>query len=372
MTETLSIGGVTIKALEMGYATQATLPIGLIGIGYSVNEASDSGNSDSPFIYPNIIDTMLAQGLINTKAYSLYLDDYQSSTGSIIFGGLDSDKFSGSLLGLPVIQQQYSNGSIVYATLAVELNSITATGLDGTTTAFTSSSFSVPVVLDSGTTLTYLPTSPAQKIYDALGAVDDTQNSGQVFVDCTLKSKEGVTINYGFGGANGITISVPITEIILDYGPIPQEELPPTITFSDVCILGVQSSGDEGPWLLGDTFLRSAYVVYDLQNNQIAIGQTNFNSTETNLVEFTATQTTIPDVSGVASAATLTESATGIPGKGGVTSSGTAGPATVTKTISPSASKGAAGTVPAFDSRGLIILGISGAMAVLGGGWFLS
>jgi len=277
---------------------------------------------------------------------------------------------------LPVIQQQYSNGSIVYATLAVQLNSITATGLDGTTTSFTSPSFNVPVVLDSGTTLTYLPTAPAQKIYDALGAVDDTQYSGQVFVDCALKSKAGVTINYGFGGANGVTIAVPITEVILDYGPIPEQELPPGLTFTDVCILGIVSSGDEGPWLLGDTFLRSAYVVYDLQNNQIAIGQTNFNSTETNIVEFTATQTAIPDVSGVASAASLTESATGIPGKGGVTSSttgtGTAGPATVTKTISPSSSKGAAGTVPAFDSRGLIILGLSGAMAVLGGGWFLS
>jgi hypothetical protein len=40
--------------------------------------------------------------------------------------------------------------------------------------------------------------------------------------------------------------------------------------------------------VLGDTFLRSAYVVYDLQNNQISLAQTDFNATGSNVVEITA------------------------------------------------------------------------------------
>lgn len=40
--------------------------------------------------------------------------------------------------------------------------------------------------------------------------------------------------------------------------------------------------------VLGDTFLRSAYVVYDLQNNQISLAQTDFNATSSNVVEITA------------------------------------------------------------------------------------
>jgi hypothetical protein len=40
-------------------------------------------------------------------------------------------------------------------------------------------------------------------------------------------------------------------------------------------------------------------VVYDLQNNLIGMAQTNFNSSKTNLVEFSANATSIPDVPGV-------------------------------------------------------------------------
>jgi hypothetical protein len=54
--------------------------------------------------------------------------------------------------------------------------------------------------------------------------------------------------------------------------------------------------------VLGDTFLRSAYVVYDLQNNQISLAQTDFNSTTTNVVEITASG--VPGASPVSSPVT--------------------------------------------------------------------
>lgn len=40
-------------------------------------------------------------------------------------------------------------------------------------------------------------------------------------------------------------------------------------------------------WILGDTFLRSAYVVYDYSKNEISIAQTEFNSTKDHIVELT-------------------------------------------------------------------------------------
>jgi hypothetical protein len=40
--------------------------------------------------------------------------------------------------------------------------------------------------------------------------------------------------------------------------------------------------------LFGDTFLRSAYVVYDIDNRQIGIAQTIFNVTSSNLIAITA------------------------------------------------------------------------------------
>lgn len=51
-----------------------------------------------------------------------------------------------------------------------------------------------------------------------------------------------------------------------------------------MCEFGLMSSGT-GDIALGDSFLRSAYVVYDLTNKQIGLAQTVFNETLSNIVE---------------------------------------------------------------------------------------
>lgn len=392
ITDNLSIGGATIKALEMGFAYNATLQTGLLGIGYDLNEASDSSSggdgsgddgSSAPFIYPSIIDQMMSQGLINTKAYSLYLDDYQASTGSIIFGGLDSDKYHGSLIQLPIVPDQYSNGSDAYAEFNVAMTSFGITGEQGNTTNFTTSTFKEAVILDSGTTLVYLPDQLVQDLVTRLnGEADDS--SGEIYVPCSARDDSPkMTFNFGFGGANGVTIQVPASELIMDLdGAFSTGGYAPQVSFDNPCALAIMGDGGEGgPYILGDTFLRSAYVVYDLKNNLIALAQTNFNSTTSSIVEFQASATSIPDVSGVASNVQVIQTATG--GAGGIggpktTTDGgstkTAGSTTGTgAAASTSTSKGAAsGPVPAFDVRVLSVLGISGLFAVFGGAFVLA
>jgi len=44
--------------------------------------------------YPVILDTMFDQGVINLKAFSLYLDSKDAKAGSIIFGGIDTEYVS--------------------------------------------------------------------------------------------------------------------------------------------------------------------------------------------------------------------------------------------------------------------------------------
>jgi len=206
-----------------------------------------------------------------------------------------------------------------------------------------------------------------------------------------------MTFNYGFGGSSGPTVKAPVSELVFDLTGIFQVPAGydlPNLPFDNVCALGIQSA-DGGPNLLGDTFLRSAYVVYDLTNNQIAIAQTNFNSTTSNVVEFEAGATSIPNVSGVASSVSVTQTATGQMGAPGKTQSESA-----TGKTSPTSTKGssggskttaagigtgtgaatttsthantAVGSVPALDMSSLVVLAISGTLAVLGGSWFLA
>lgn len=332
----------------MGLAYNASSATGVMGIGYDINEASDDSQGiNSPFIYPSIIDTMVNQGLINTRAYSLYLDDLEASTGSIIFGGMDTDKFVGKLVELPIVPDVLDNGTSIYAEFGVAMTGLSLTQA-GSTKTISNSSYDQPSILDSGTALVYLPTDLVADLVTALGAVDDTANTNNIYVDCNLR-KSTTTFNFGFAGSSGVTIQVPSSELIFDLKglfAIPQQDLP-TLPFTSVCALGMAAQ-DQGPYILGDTFLRSAYVVYDLKNNLIAMAPTNFGSTKSSIVEFQATETSIPNVSGVASSAA-----------GSITTGSAGGTSTGTKN--------AASTVPAFDVRQLFVMGISASFAVLGG-----
>lgn len=401
VTDTFSIGGASIKTLEMGLAYNVTLDSGLMGIGYDANEASTDPEAETvPFEYPSIIDSMVSQGLIPSKAYSLYLNDLEASTGSIIFGGLDSDKYHGNLVQMPIIPSTLQNGSTMYYDFAVALTGFSITGQAGNVTQFTTSSFEEAAILDSGTTITYLPDRLAEEIISVLNGYID--NEGNVYVDCNLLTQSPkTTFNYEFGGPKGVNISVPISEVVFPLTGIFSTDgfATPDVPFASPCALGISGTGGQAPTTLGDTFLRSAYVVYDLSNNLIAIAQTNFNSTTSSIVEFQASATSIPNVSGVASSVTgVTETATGPQGVGGKTTATTGSSATTTEgvttttngagttttkssTTTGSAStsattsttkSGAVGSVPAFDIRGLMILGISSIFALLGGSWLLA
>lgn len=53
-------------------------------------------------MYTNIVAALKKAGLIDSYAFSLYLDDWGSKTGSIVFGGVDTAKYHGDLITVPV------------------------------------------------------------------------------------------------------------------------------------------------------------------------------------------------------------------------------------------------------------------------------
>lgn len=60
------------------------VPVGIMGIGFDTDESLVTNNDSSP--YPNLIDVMVNQNLINSRAYSLYLDD--QGTRAMVFSRL--------------------------------------------------------------------------------------------------------------------------------------------------------------------------------------------------------------------------------------------------------------------------------------------
>jgi len=316
-TDNFALGDdVELKSLTMGIAHNANLTQGLLGIGYSLNEASNYDDprtqNDESFVYPNLIDEMVSQKLIDINAYSLYLNDLAADTGSILFGGLDTDKFKGDLVQMPIVPRQLRNGSEIYSEFGVAITSFGVGGKD------VSASTPPSAILDSGTSLCYLPETIATDIVTELDAYDDSLgNTGLLLANCDIiNSNPSKTIDFGFGGTGGsdsVTIKVPLDEMVLSPSSLGFDltgYVPRSITWDNVCILGIIPTSDE-PYILGDTFLRSAYVVYDLKNNLVAIAQTNFNSTTSSIIDFKADQTAIPAVSGVAKDSGVQETATG-------------------------------------------------------------
>lgn len=328
ITDVITIGGTTVQNMTMGLAYQAAEGQGLLGVGYDLLESSAPN-----YTFPTIIDQLKKAGTIERAAFSLWLNDLDSDTGSILFGGVDTSKYHGDLVGLPIQQNIHGH----YTEFRVDLTAISFDD-DSGSHVLTADNFSTPALLDSGTTLTQLPPDVATALFGGLGAVSA---GGTQYVPCSYATSNA-SLTYTFGGEGGPTISVPLSEII-DTVPSHEKLFGNNVP---ACVVLAQASAD-GDIILGDSFLRSAYVVYDLENNEVAIAATNFNATKAD-IQAIPSGTGMPGVSSTATAMAATAAAQTAP-PGAATSAiptgnGGAAPGTPTFNLGPAATSGNAGT----------------------------
>ncbi|KAK9249011.1 aspartic peptidase domain-containing protein [Lipomyces tetrasporus] len=299
--ETFDIGGAAVENLTIAVATDANATDGIMGIGYPSNEAIVSVYG-SAYQYKNLPDLLVEQGFIQSRAYSLWLNDLEASTGSILFGGVDRTKYSGNLVELPL---DLYTGESEPTEFFVTLEGVGYTDIDGSENEMVSS-LGEPVLLDSGTSFSYVPIGVLRAITNAISASYSSE-LGYYVQSCTVTSVNA-SIDYYF---DGVTIKVPLNEILYPATTTSGRQL----TFTNgqpVCLLTVNSNADIGVSILGDTFLRSAYVVYDLDNHVIALAQTIFNETESDIVAIGTGTTAIPGVTATASDARVTVSSTAL------------------------------------------------------------
>lgn len=208
---------------------------------------------------------------------------------------------------MPIISDEQTTGSNNITSYAVKLQGFKVSGSDD---AGDIDSFEATAILDSGSTISLLPDSQVAQLWD-LFDVRSIQGLQVPFVDCAWAGSKGKDYKIDFE-FDGKTISVPLDQMVIDSFAGEQEALqqdPQLGSFFDgfdsVCMFGVGAASEYGvkgdSWaLLGDTFLRSAYVVYDLSNEQLGLAQANLNATDSDIVAF-GDDSDIPDVSGVQS-----------------------------------------------------------------------
>lgn len=265
-TDTLTIQNQTIPNMSFGLGLQSNSSIGVLGIGYDTNEATLALNP--PYSYANLPIRLVQENIINTPAYSLWLNDVNADEGSLLFGGVDHAKYSGDLLKVPILKNSKTASKPTSFLIAM------------TSVKFTSGSSSQQMLdtpyealLDSGTSLSYFPQKVASTIFQAFDA-NYEPNVGFYVTTCDVTG----SLDYSFSGA---AISVKFDQLLL---PLTNRR-GGAVTFNNgkaACAVGILPSNYPFA-LLGDTFLRSAYVVYDLQNHEIALAQGIFNATDSNV-----------------------------------------------------------------------------------------
>ncbi|KAI2470525.1 acid protease [Annulohypoxylon bovei var. microspora] len=329
-----------LSAVQFGVAVDTVDEFaGILGIGHGINVTTT---------YRNFVDELAAQGVTGTKAFSLALGSKDEQEGVVIFGGLDTGKFTGTLQTLPIIPAAKSPDKV--PRYWVNMTSLSLTPPSGQTKVYENTTMAV--FLDSGATLTLLPTNLSNSIAADFGA-DATDTNGFYPVDCSLNDLQG-SLNFAF---NGVMIKVPYNELVREL----------QTGFGTQCFLGISPSDDFT--LLGDTMLRSAYAVFDQTNNAIHLAQ--YVNCGTNEMEITA-QTNMTAIKGDCAAPAAknaaTTSASGsatATATGTATGTGTGAAKTTTTGISATSGAGGSAVTDSSSAHGRIEWWVGAAVAAL-------
>ncbi|CAN3374699.1 hypothetical protein DIURU_002320 [Diutina rugosa] len=250
----VSVSGTTVKSLSFAVVNQTSSNVGVLGIGPPKLEVTNSANSPghSPYVYENLPVKLRNQGLIKRTVFSVYMDASDADQGTILFGAIDSAKFDDKLTRVPIVNTRRDKFDEP-AMVDVVVNGINIVNGDDTVEISKNKYYAL---LDTGSTVSYLPKSLYNKLTGTLGA---TQTSIGAQIDCKYRDSD-VDIEVSF---SGVSIKFPVSDLI--------------VASTSSCYLGMFPQ-DLDSITLGDNMLRHVYLVYDYDNFEVALAQTKFTS----------------------------------------------------------------------------------------------
>ncbi|EIN11161.1 acid protease [Punctularia strigosozonata HHB-11173 SS5] len=276
-TDTITVGGLTVTAQEFGVPNVTAwdglgVEGGLLGLAYpaltsvfnGTNSTQDSFANQAP--YNPFFFTAIQEGKVNASVFSVSLDrgtfaeqsspDEKPNRGFLAFGGAAPVAVTNASASAPVLLATNSAGNTTEAFYAVNVDAYVFPG----STKLSTKGFAI---LDTGTSLTYVPTPVAQaltKQFKPRGFLDE--GSGLFIVGCNATAP-AFAVQIG-----GVQFSVDAKDLVLLGGTDENG--------SDVCISGVQDGGpDNGEdiFILGDTFLHNVVVSFDVSDNVVHVSE---------------------------------------------------------------------------------------------------
>lgn len=243
----LTLGTATV---DMTFGLENLSADYLLGIGYSLNNT-----------YTSLPQALLESRQINSAAYSLWMD---GQNGTVLFGGVNTAKYTGELytMSIPAVSGTHYLPTVLVTNVSLQGNSSPA--------PLTTSGLPAYMIVNSAVPWTYLPAPLLAQIYQKVGAEwDDSVGAGLLNNCSTALTSFNITFSFG-----GFDISLPLSELSRPF----KDNL-------DTCILGLAPIGGGDSAILGGSFLRSVYSVFDLSNNEISFARRNPQPGPDNILE---------------------------------------------------------------------------------------
>lgn len=239
-----------------------------LSIGYG-----DDKNSTS------LTRELASAGAIQSEAFSLY-------NSTILFGGVNKDKWEDELYTFPIINATSDNKP---EHIAISIDGISINANDTL-----ADEFPMSAILDNGYYMTYVPKSVAQSLNSQIKGASAPDAYGMVNLSCSAVN-EGDMIQFRIGY---LDLNLKLLDFINTVAWGSNHNPPTDKNKNETCyfqILEYTSLEDVGVYLgekdvlLGDNFLRNVYSVFDLTNDEVSLASLNSDPLiGDNIVEITA------------------------------------------------------------------------------------
>ncbi|KAI0315206.1 acid protease [Amylostereum chailletii] len=274
--DTVTVGGLTVTHQEIGVVDNAAwfgdgVTTGLMGLCYpgltSVYSGDDpdddsSSNSDeyNPFFFSAIAEGAVSEPIMSVALNRGSVDAEAGSTidpnlGFLAFGGIAPVNVTSTAVTVPIQGQSVgSSPNKAFFFYTVDIDAYVFPGSSALSTNGTS-------ILDTGTTLLYVPTPIANAYhaqFDPPATFSDEE--GAYIVSCNATVPPFSVI------IGGTTFNLTSADVILPVGTDDDGNL--------FCISGIDDGGpavDGNIFVLGDTFLHNVVATFNLGTNQVTL-----------------------------------------------------------------------------------------------------
>ncbi|KAJ6014539.1 hypothetical protein N7540_009130 [Penicillium herquei] len=251
-TDDVNVGGVVVKnqavelAEKMSDQFASGAGDGLLGLAFS------NINTVKPKSVATPVDNMITQDDIPNKLFTAKLgswrdaDEPDKGASFYTFGFIDQATVTAAGADISYTPVDKSQGFWLFDSTSATVNGKTITRSGNT------------AIADTGTTLALVDDSTCQAIYDAIeGAYYDSESQGYIYPSDTTVDNLPV-VSFAVGDKQ-FTVQ--------------KEDLGFTEAKSGYIYGGIQSRGDMTMDILGDTFLKGIYAVFDVGNTRFGAVQ---------------------------------------------------------------------------------------------------